>query len=123
MSSLHRKISVGTLTLERSALLSDVKVTREGLGDLGIRPAEAVGQFLAKLWTVRITHDGRGHRGGPTHVIVFQEVEKLRDLLFAEAAHVVAVVDVLADGPTNTIRPNRSGAFNEAKTPIIALTE
>jgi hypothetical protein len=31
-----------------------------------------------------------GNRGGPTHVIVLQELEKLRDLLPAAAADVVA---------------------------------
>jgi len=31
--------------------------TREGLGDLGIGTAEAVGQFLAELGAIRIAHD------------------------------------------------------------------
>src|SRR5665213_647392 len=45
--------------------------TREGLGDLRVGAAEAVGQFLAEFRTVRIAHDGWRHGSGPTHVIVF----------------------------------------------------
>src|SRR5665213_2262681 len=67
---------------------------REGLGDLRIGPAEAVGQFLAQYGPVRISHDGRRHRVGPAHMVVLKEFEKFRDLLFAETTDVVAVVNV-----------------------------
>src|SRR5580698_8283030 len=61
---------------------------RECLCDLRIGPTKAVGQFLAELRMVRVAHDGRRHRRGPTHMIVFEELEKLRDLLFGEAADI-----------------------------------
>jgi len=48
---------------------------RKSLGDFRIRPAEAVSEFLAEFRAVRIAHDGRRHRRGPTHVVVLQELK------------------------------------------------
>ena len=99
MSSLHCRISVGTVTLARSARLSEMKVTRANcLGDLRIGAAEAVGQFLAEFRPVGIAHDRRRHGRGPAHVVVGEEVEQLVDLRCGEAADIVAVVDVARRG-------------------------
>jgi hypothetical protein len=72
---------------------------------------------------LRIAHDGGRHRSGPTHVVVLEKLEELLDLLLAEPAHIANVVDVARRRPTSTSRPNMPGAFRDARTPIIALTE
>jgi hypothetical protein len=67
---------------------------RKRLRDVRIGSAKAVGQFRTELGTIRIAHDRRRHLRGPAHVIGFKKLQKLFDLLFAKAAHIVAVVDV-----------------------------
>jgi hypothetical protein len=104
MSSLHCKIRVGTETLEGSARLSDLKVTRaNALAICRIRPAEAVRELLAEFRPVRIAHDGGRHRSGPAHVVVLEKLAELFDLLLAEPAHIANVVDVSA--PTGRRAP------------------
>ena len=49
---------------------------------------------LDGLGAVGIAHDGRGHRGRPAHMVVLQEFKELADLGFAEAADIIAIVDV-----------------------------
>ena len=72
---------------------------RELLGDVGIGPAEAVGELLAKLRPVGIAHDHRGHGGRPAHVIVGEELQEFGDLLFLEATDVVFVIDIARRRP------------------------
>ena len=70
----------------------------EMLGDPGVVAAEAVGQFLAQVRTFGNAHDGRGHAARPAEVVRFHRIEQLVDVGAAEAAHVVAVVDVAGRG-------------------------
>ena len=72
---------------------------REFLRDVGVGPAEAVGELLAKLRPVGIAHDHGRHRGGPAHVIVGEEVQEFGDLLFLEAADIAFVVDIAGRRP------------------------
>lgn len=66
----------------------------EVLGDLGIVAAEAVRQFLAQLGPVGRAHDGRRHAARPAEVIRIHRLQQFVDVFVAEAADVIAVVDV-----------------------------
>src|ERR1700716_3287510 len=95
VSSLHWRISVRALTLARSARLSEKECHPcEFLGDRGIGPAEAVGELLSELGTVGVAHDGRRHLRRPSHVVLLQEGKKFLDLLHAEAADIIPLVDI-----------------------------
>ena len=80
------------------AIVGGERHAGEGLGDLRIGAAEAVGQLLAQLGPVRIAHDRRRHLRRPAHVIGFQKLQQLLDLLRAEAADISFIVDVAGRG-------------------------
>src|SRR5215207_2198337 len=99
MSSLHcRNKSAGGNLCKISSIVGCEGDTGERLGDVGVGAAEAVDQLLAELGPVGIAHNGGRHSGGPTHVIVSEEIQKLVYLLSLEAADIAVVVNVSRRG-------------------------
>ena len=80
------------------AVVGEEGDAREVPGDLRVGAAEAVGQLLAELRAVRVAHDHRRHRARPAEVVAVERLEQPVDVLAAEAADVVAVVDVAGRG-------------------------
>ncbi len=74
------------------------------LGDIGVVAAEAAGQFLAQVGPVGRAHDGRRHAARPAEVIRIHRFQQFVDVLVAEAAGVVTVVDVARRGAHHDLR-------------------
>ena len=77
---------------------------RELLGDVGVGPAEAVGQLLPEPRLLRSAHDHGRHVARPAEVVALQRLEERVDICACEAAHVLAVVDVTGRGGDHDVR-------------------
>ena len=85
--------------LEIAPVVGKKRRAREGSGDLGVRPAEAVGELLAEFGPVRVAHDHRRHRARPPKVVALKRSQQARDVLLREAADVPLVVEIARRGP------------------------
>ena len=109
-SSVHCMTSVGTVTRARSlAVVGEERDVREVPRDFGIGAAEALGESLTQLRTIRVAHDHRGAIGGPTEIVRIQSVEEGLDVDRLETAAYSPSLTYRGEGPTRMSEPKREG--------------
>ncbi len=99
----------GLDALEVGAVVGEERCPREALLDVGVGATEALRQLGPQLGPVGVGHDGGGHGPGPAQIIAVEGFEQAGDVVIAEAADVIGVVEIAGRRPDEDQRSEPLG--------------